>query len=185
MMGRISQQEREDFTDFVEELIQKDENKAVEALLKLTNSTVDPDRSELQRDLLEFIDRYGCLPLKELEIGKMFQSVLEILTKQGMSLKPDLFLMVKALAIAEGLGKSLDPDFEIVNHAEPFLRRIKFTRYTPQRITHDLVDSGTEFVRLFKELPAELREVLRKTREGKLKLEVEYHGWTALFSGWT
>lgn len=176
MMGRISQQEREDFTDFVEQLIHRDEKNAVEALLKLTNSTVDPDKGELQRDLMNFIDRFTYLPLKELEIGKMLQSVIEILSKQSMSLKPDLFLMVKALVIAEGLGRSLDPEFEIVKHAEPFIRKIKLTRYTPQRITRDLMDSGTEFVRLFKELPTELREVLRKTREGKLKLEIEYQG---------
>ena len=104
----------------------------------------------------------------------MLQSVLEILTKQGMSLKPDLYLMVKALSIAEGLGRSLDPEFEIVNHAEPFFRKIKASRYTPKRIASDLVDSGTELLRLFKEIPGELREVLKNVREGKLKIEIEY-----------
>ena len=70
----------------------------------------------------------------------------------------------------------MDPEFEIVNHAEPFIPKIKSTRYTPQRITHDLVDSGRELLRLFKEIPGELREVLKNAREGKLKLEFEYHG---------
>ncbi len=176
MMGRVSQQEREDVTDFVELLIHKDEDKMVDALLKLVNSTVDPNRSELQRDLMEFVDRYAYLPLKELEIGKMLQSIVEILTKQGMSLKPDLFLMVKALSIAEGLGRSLDPEFEMVNHVEPFIRKIKLTRYTPQRVARDFVDSGTDLLRLFKEIPGELREVLKKTVEGKLKIGIEYHG---------
>ncbi len=176
MMGRIGQQEREDFTDFVELLINKDENKIVDALLKLTNSTQDPNRSELQRDLMEFIDEYAYLPLKKLEIGKMLQSVLEILTKQGMSLKPDLFLMVKALSIAEGLGRSLDPEFEIMNHAEPFFRKIEASRYTPKRIAGDVVDSGRELLRLFKEIPGELREVLKNVIEGKLKIGIEYHG---------
>jgi ubiquinone biosynthesis protein len=176
MMGRIGQQEREDFTGFVELLINKDENKIVGALLKLTNSTEDPNRSELQRDLMEFIDEYAYLPLKKLEIAQMLQSILEILTKQGMSLKPDLFLMVKALSIAEGLGRSLDPEFEIMNHAEPFFRKIKASRYTPKRIAVDLVDSGTELLRLFKEIPGELREVLKNVIEGKLKIEIEYHG---------
>ena len=176
MMGRIGQQEREDFTDFVELLINKDENKIVDALLKLTNSTQDPNRSELQRDLMEFIDEYAYLPLKKLEIAKMLQSVLEILTKQGMSLKPDLFLMVKALSIAEGLGRSLDPEFEIMNHAEPFFRKIKASRYTPKRIAGELVDSGTELLRLFKEIPGELREVLKNVIEGKLKIGIEYQG---------
>ena len=176
MMGRISQQEREDVTDFVEVVINRDENKVVSALLKLTNSTVDPDRSELQRYLMEFIDQYSYLPLKELEIGKMLQSIMEILSKQGMSLKPELYLMVRALSIAEGLGRSLDPDYEIVEHVEPFIRKIKANRYTPQRITRDFVDSGTEFLHLVKEIPGELREVLKSVRDGKLKMEIEYHG---------
>jgi ubiquinone biosynthesis protein len=174
MMGRINQQEREDFTDFVELLIKKDENKIVDALLKLTHYAVDPNRSELQRDLMGFIDRYAYLPLEKLEIAKMLQSVLEILTKQRMSLKPDLYLMVKALSTAEGLGKSLDPEFEIAKHAEPFFRKIKASRYTPKRIAGDLVDSGTELLRLFKEIPGELREVLKNARDGKLKIEIEY-----------
>jgi len=174
MMGRINQQEREDFTDFVELLIKKDENKIVDALLKLTHYAVDPNRSELQRDLMGFIDRYAYLPLEKLEIAKMLQSVLEILTKQGMSLKPDLYLMVKALSTAEGLGKSLDPEFEIAKHAEPFFRKIKASRYTPKRIAGDLVDSGTELLHLFKEIPGELREVLKNARDGKLKIEIEY-----------
>lgn len=174
MMGRISLQEREDFTDFVERLINKDENKIVHALLKLTNYAEDPNRSELQRDLMEFMDRYAYLPLKELEIGKMLQSVLEMLSKQGMSLKPELFLMVKALSIAEGLGRALDPEFEIMKHAEPFFRKIKASRYTPKRIAGDLVDSGTELLRLFREIPGELREVLKNVRDGKLKIEIEY-----------
>jgi len=175
MMGRINQQEREDFSDFVELLIGKDENKIVDALLKLTNFAEDPNRSELQRDLMEFIDRYASLPLKELEIAKMLQSVVEILTKQGMSLKPDLYLMIKALGTAEGLGRSLDPEFEIAKHAEPFFQKIKASRYAPKRIASDLVDSGTELLRLFKEIPGELREVLKNVRDGKLKIEIEYH----------
>jgi ubiquinone biosynthesis protein len=84
--------------------------------------------------------------------------------------------MVKALSTAEGLGRSLDPEFEIMDHAEPFFRKIKASRYTPKRIASDLVDSGTELLRLFKEIPGELREVLKNVIEGKLKIEIEYHG---------
>jgi ubiquinone biosynthesis protein len=175
MMGRIGRQEREDFVDFVDLLINKDEDKIVDALLKLTTFVDSPHRSELQRDLMEFIDRYAYLPLKNLELAKMLQSVLEILTKQDMSLKPDLYLMVKALSIAEGLGRSLDPEFEIVEHARPFFQNIKAARYTPERIARDLVDSGTELLHLCKEIPGELREVLKNARDGKLKMEIEYH----------
>ena len=174
MMGRISRQEREDFTDFVEVLIRKDDHKAGDALLKLTDGSVDPKNDELRRDLLAFMDRYAYLPLKELDMGKMLQSIVEILRKQGISLKTDLFLMVKALTIAEGVGRSLDPEFEIMGHAEPFFRRIRLTRYSFQGLTTDLVDTGTQWYRFVRDIPAELKELLRKASEGKLKLDIEY-----------
>jgi ubiquinone biosynthesis protein len=164
MMGRISQQEREDFTDFVELLINRDEDKVVDALLKLTHYTEAPNRSELRRSLAEFIDQYAYLPLEKVEISKMLRSILEILNKQGMSLEPHLYLMIKALSTAEGLGRFLDPEFEIGKHAEPFFRKVKASRYTAKRIAGDL---GA--------ISGELREVLKNVRDGKLRIEIAYH----------
>jgi len=174
MMGRITQQEREDFTDFVDVLVRKDDHTAGDALLKLTDGSVNPRRDELQRDLLEFMDRYAYLPLKELDMGKMLQSIVDILRKHGRSLKPDLFLMVKALTTAEGVGRSLDPDFEIMGHAEPFFRTVRLSRYSFQGLTTDLVETGTQWYRFVREIPVALKELLRKAGEGTLKLDIEY-----------
>jgi ubiquinone biosynthesis protein len=180
MMGRISKQEREDFTDLVRVMLSRDERKTVDCLLKLSNFTADPDRSELERDVAGFFDQFFYLTLKKLDVGKMLQRMLEILTKQGISLKPDLFLMLKALVTAEGLGRSLDPDFQIVEHAEPFVRDIQSARYAPGSVTSDLIDSGREFLHLLKEVPGELRQVLRNIKQGKLRIEIDYRGvdWT-------
>jgi ubiquinone biosynthesis protein len=176
MMGRISNQEREDFTDLVRMILSKDEKKTVDALLRVSNFAEDPDREELERDMGEFFDQFLYLTLKELEVGKMLQRVLEILTRNGMSLKPGLFLMLKALVTAEGLGRSLDPDFQIMRHAEPFIEDIQASRYTPKRIAGDLIDSGTEFFQLLRVIPGELREVLKNLKESKLGIEIEHRG---------
>jgi ubiquinone biosynthesis protein len=174
LMGRISEQEREDFTDLVGAIVKKDEKKSVDALLKLSSFTSDPDKGALERDMAGFFDQFLYLPLKELEVGKMLKSVLEILTGHGMSLKPDLFLMVKALSIVEGLGRSLDPDFQIVEHAEPFVRDIQASRYNLERVATGLLDSGKDLFHLLKEIPGELGEVLKNAKEGKLGIQVEY-----------
>jgi len=176
MMGRLSRQEREEFTDLIRVIVSKDERKTVDALLKLSSFTGDPDKDELERDVAKFCDQFLHLTLKELELGEMLQRILEILTKNGMSLKPDLFLMVKALGTVEGLGRSLDPDFQVVEHVTPFLQEIQSTRYSPKRIASDLIDSGTEYVQLLKEIPGELREVLKNVKAGKLRVEIEHRG---------
>jgi ubiquinone biosynthesis protein len=157
-------------------ILNKDEKKTVDALLKVSNFTADPDRSELERKVAGLFDEFLYLTLKEVDIGKLLQRVLEILAKQGISLKPDLFLMLKALVTVEGLGRSLDPDFQIVEYAEPFIREIQASRYTPKRIATDLLNSGTEFSQLLREIPGQLREVIKKAKEGKLGIEIEHRG---------
>jgi len=176
MMGRISRQEREDFTDLVTVAMLKDERKTVYALLKLCNFIADPDRGELERDLGEFFDQFLHLTLKELEIGKMFQRISQILTKNSMALKPSLFMVVKALTTVEGLGRSLDPDFQVVERVAPFVQDIQSARYSPKRIAGDLIDSGTESIGFLKDMPRELHEVLRDVKAGRLRIEIEHRG---------
>lgn len=182
MMGRISRQEREDFADLIMQLVSKDEKKLVETMLKLTNYHDEPDRNKLERDLGEFVDHHLYRPLKELELGKLLQQLLEILTRHRLYFKSDLFLMIKALATVEGLGRLLDPDFEIIAHAEPFVRHIQWSRLNPKKIAGDIIDSGAELIHLIKEIPGELRAIIRQARQGKVKIEFEHRGLEPMLS---
>ena len=176
MMGRISHQERDDFADLVTHVVRRDEKRLPGALLKLTEYNEEPDRNKLQRDLAGFIDQYLYRPLGELEVGRLLERLLEILTKHRVHLKPDLFLMIKALSTIEGLGRLLDPNFEIMEHAEPFIRHVRLNRLSPKRIAEDMIDSGSELIDLLKEIPGELRTILKQAREGKIRIEFEHRG---------
>jgi ubiquinone biosynthesis protein len=176
MVGRISRQEREAFSDLVTQVIRGDEKKVADAVLNLTNYDKEPDRIEFERDFAELIDQYLYRPLKELEIGRLLQQLLEILTKYRLGLKPDLFLMMKALSTVEGLGAMLDPDFQLIKHAEPFIRHIQLRRFNPKTIAGDMIDTGSELFTLLKEIPREVRGILKQAKEGKVKIEFEHKG---------
>jgi ubiquinone biosynthesis protein len=176
MVGRISRQEREAFSDLVTQVLRGDEKKVVDAVLNLTNYDKEPDRIEFERDFAELIDQHLYRPLKELEIGRLLQQLLEILTKYRLGLKPDLFLMMKALSTVEGLGAMLDPDFQLIKHAEPFIRHIQLRRFNPKIIAGDMIDTGSELFTLLKEIPREVRGILKQAKEGKVKIEFEHKG---------
>jgi ubiquinone biosynthesis protein len=176
MVGRISRQEREAFSDLVTQVIRGDEKKVADAVLNLTNYDKEPDRIEFERDFAELIDQYLYRPLKELQIGRLLQQLLEILTKYRLGLKPDLFLMMKALSTVEGLGAMLDPDFQLIKHAEPFIRHIQLRRFNPKTIAGDMIDTGSELFTLLKEIPREVRGILKQAKEGKVKIEFEHKG---------
>ncbi len=181
MMGRISKKDQEDFTDLIVAVVQRDERKAGNALLKITNFREDPDRNELDRDLAEFMDRHLYQSLQHLEVGKLLLQLLDIVAKYGIQLKPEFFLLIKALSSVEGVGLRLDPEFEIVKYAEPFIRRIQLSRLNPKRLAGEVIEVGTEFLGLLKETPGEVRAILKQAREGKIKIEFEHKGLEKMF----
>jgi ubiquinone biosynthesis protein len=176
MMGRVDLASREDFVDLVLSIIRRDERKTVETLLELTSPEKEPDRRMLERDVSEFIDQYSYIPLSELEMGKLIARLLKTMALHRLSVPPDLFLMVKALASVEGLGRELDPGFDAVKRATPFIRRIRMGRFKPDRLARDVVDSGTDIFRLLREVPDEVRKIIKLARQGLLKVEFEHRG---------
>ncbi len=181
MMGRISRKERTDFADLVMRVVNRDEKKVVDSILKITYQHDQPDRETLENDSAELIDRYVGLPLKDLEVGVVLQHLLEIISRHKLSLKPNFYLLVKATSTIESLGGRLDPDFDIISHCEPFIKKIQMERLDPRKIMGDIFESGTELVQLFKEIPAGLRDVLALTRQGRIKIEFEHRGLETLY----
>jgi len=176
MMGSVDRQTREDFADLVHSVVQRDESGAMQALLMLTQYDEEPDDRLLARDLADLMGQHLYKPLKDLQMEKLLQELMEVISRHRLQMPPDLFLMLKALAIVEGVGLSLDPDFHMINQASPFIQHVKMERFRPKRVASDALKSGAELVRLAQEIPGEVRTILKQMKRGKVKMEFEHRG---------
>lgn len=176
MMGSMDRQTRENFAGLVHSVVRRDESGAMQALLMLTQHDEEPDTRLLARDLADFIGQHLYGPLKDLQIEKLLQQLMELISRHRLQMPPDLFLMLKALATAEGVGLSLDPEFHMINQAAPFVQRVKMEQFHPKRVANDILRSAVDLVRLMQEIPGELRELLRQMKRGKVKMEFEHRG---------
>jgi len=182
MMGSIDRQTREDFADLIHTVVHHDESRATQMLLKLTEYDEKPDVRVLERDLTEFIGQHLYVPLKDLQMEKLLQQILKMISRHRLQIPQNLFLMMKALATVEGIGLLLDPDFEMIKQTIPFIQRVKMARYHPKRMANDIVRSGVEFVKLMQEIPGETREILEQMKQGKIKMEFEHKGLEPMLS---
>lgn len=180
MMGRLSRQNRDDFTDLVLYIVARNERKVMESVLKLTNHYEDINRDALSRDLSEMLDRYLYLPLKELEAGKILQDLLELVSRHQIFFKPNFYLMMKAITTVEGVGCILDPDLELLKLAQPFMKKVKSDRLRLNRIAEEAGLATSEYIDLLRDLPEELRSILSQLRQGRMKLEFEHRGLSDL-----
>ncbi len=176
MMGRIGRRTREDCAELIHALAKRDESKVVRTLLKLVEYDDPPAVHLLERDVADFVGRHLYKPLHEIHMGKLLQELLELLFRHRLKIPQDLFIMFKALTTWEGVGLSMDPDFQIMQRAAPFVERLKMARMHPERIADEMWESGIDIMQFLRDLPAELREILMQIKQGKIKIEFEHRG---------
>lgn len=178
MMGRLDTRAREDFADLVAAVGQRDAPACTSALLRLTehDEDVEPDERRLARDVAEMIDVHLVGELRRFNMSALLTHLLDTVGRHRLRIPPDLVTMLKAMATIERVAADLDPRLDMVAAAEPFVRRVIAARYSPRRVAGDLVESSVELIHLTREIPGTLRDLLRLTKRGQMKIGFEHRG---------
>ncbi|MEN8211932.1 MAG: AarF/UbiB family protein, partial [Thermodesulfobacteriota bacterium] len=170
MMGFIDLKARYSFIDLLASVVTKNSAQACRFLLELTEYDEEPDMRLLERDLANFIGQYLTKSLKYINMGRLLQDLLKIVLRHQLRLYPDTFLMMKSFAALEGMALTLDPDFDMVGHAAPFIKKIKMARISPKKIGEDLSRVSLESLEFLQEVPRESLTIIRQIRKGKFVL---------------
>ena len=173
MVGRVSEQRRFQIVQLLHGLVERESAPVADVLMEWGEGGGEVDEARLQADVGAFVDQYRGVPLKDLRMGLMLTDVTTILRENGLSLPPDLALMIKAFLTLEGMGRQLDPDFDMAGAARPFLQRVVLQRYSPRTLLKRGRRTALDAMELVGDLPRELRRLLRTARRGRLHLQVE------------
>jgi ubiquinone biosynthesis protein len=176
MVGSVDRQTRENFVELVDSVVHRHESRATQVLLKLTLWDYEPDMRALERDVADFLGQHLYKPLKDIKIGKLLQNLLELTSRHRLRIAPDIFLMLKALGTLEGVALVLDPEFDIISRAEPFIRRVKMDRFHPKRLTGDMLQTVSELLDVLQQLPRDIREISKFIRRRQIPLLIEHKG---------
>jgi len=181
MMGRIDRLTRNALADLVSGIAEHDEVRVTKALLRITETDDPPDRRQLQRDVLTFMDQNVYRPLEDLELEKLLRRSLDIASRHQMRIPPDLFLLVKAITTVEGLGRNLDPDFNAVEQASNVVRHIYLESLKPWKMAEALSTKALEFFGVLTDLPSEVLDLVTQMKRGDLRIVYEHQGLEPMF----
>ncbi len=175
MVGRLSQEEKEWLSNLLIAGFKKDTETLGEILLEMGILEEDVPFPEIKKELYEILDEYYGLPLSKIEIAKLFQEGIEIARKHGLILPVNLILLGRALTIIEGITKNLKPDFNLAIEIKPFLKELLKKRYRPDKLLEETVEILSEWKRLIALFPKDVRGILRKIKENKLRIGFEHY----------
>lgn len=176
MVGYLDEETIINGAKLLQAIVNKNLDQTLRSLENLGIIIKEFDRNLLRQDLKELFDRYLGIPLKNLEISKVSQDILEIMVRHNLILPANLILMIKALSIIETTGRQLYPDFDMLSTAKPFIQKLLRKRFAPQELLKKSNIIFQESIELIEQLPQDLIDILRKIKEGKLKFGFEHRG---------
>ncbi len=182
MVGTIDRNTKESFVDLVDSIVRRDDSMAAHQILKLTSWEKEPDVRLFEKDVADFMGRHLYKPLKEINLGKLLQEILELASRHRLRIYPDIFLMLKALTTVEGITRKLDPDFDMVAQSAPFIAKVKLNRFSPKRIESDLVKLISQSYQFIHEFPRDLLEITRLIRQQKLSFKHDLKGFDRMLA---
>jgi len=134
----------------------------------------DERRDQLLEVLLGLVQHEPSrVPLKQLRLGSMLSDMVAILRSHHITLPADTVMLVKAFVSLEGMGRELDPEFDMAGEAMPMLERLVRSRYAPKAIAKRGWIAVRDAVRLIAGLPQDLARLLRAARRGRLEVHID------------
>jgi ubiquinone biosynthesis protein len=182
MVGRLDRELRLRVAELLTSVLDRDIDRLITILL-YSGELVDEIRlPELKKALSDFIDNYYEIPLEEINAGKLLTEFVELLIRFRIRFSPELMLLAKALITIEGIGRQLDPEFNMVAHLKPFMTRLLREKASPA----NLYRAGTlmlqDYGALLKFLPRDLKELITRLNRNKFKIDLEHRGLEKLIT---
>lgn len=172
MVGRLSELRRRQVVDLLGGVVDRDVTLVNQVLMDWAgDARVDADALSVEVDA--FIDRYHGMILKEFDMGAMLSDLAGLLREHHLALPPDLALLLKALITLDGFGRQLDPEFDMVGTARPYLERAMAQRYGVEAVLGRGRRGLMRLADLAATLPRDLSQILRAARRGTITARME------------
>ena len=172
MVCRLSSARRGQLVNLLGGFVHHDEEAMLEVLLDWRGSD-SVNEARLAADLGELAVDYSDAQLKDLKIGALLHRVSAILREHSIVLPADLALLFKALITLEGFGRQYDPEFRLIERAEPFLSRAMSERYQPVEAWRRGQATFNDFLRLVASIPRDLARLVKDARHGRMRVDLD------------
>ena len=172
MVGHLTEVDRINLVRLYIASVRMDADAIVEQLIRMGAAAARVNRPTLKRDITRLLDKYYGLPLKEIRAQDVVSDIMPIAWRHHLSLPPDLWLLGKTLAMMEGVGLQLDPDFDIFAVSKPFVDKLAREMWSPWVWGPPMLDQLQAWIDVLAIAPRAGTRLLHGLESGELPLDL-------------
>lgn len=177
MVGTLMKKDKYSFAGIFVGMAEGDPAKMASNLKSLAIEHGITDMRQLEYDLNEIIEDFTALDVDESSIADMVDRLQKVMFDHQIRVPGDIFLIFRAFAILEGIGKTIHPHFNTYDFIRPYGLKLMKEKYSPKNIWTDVNQRFTQIDAFLTSFPRDVREILDKTKKGKVHFEIELQGY--------
>ena len=171
MFGTLSKSWRALLVDLMTALSESDTVRIVGILRRMNAVPEEVDTLLLESELSRFLEDYVNRPLSEIRVDLLAHELFALSREHALKLPSDLVLLLRALVIMEGIGRQLDPNFNMIEEARPFIAEQFLRKFSLEDLLRNVKISSRTAMRLLSGLPEAAERLLEKAGSGSFRID--------------
>ncbi len=176
MVGVLDDMRRVNLLQLIYGIAKNDMSLVMDALYDLGIKGEMKKEVMLRKELEVLFSYYFFQSLSEVKISRVVHEIFRLTYRYRINLPSDLFLFLKTIGMAEGLLMKLDPQFRMINVAEPYVVRMRKLFLSPKFMARRIERNTLIISKMMMESPEKLKRFLNMLESGKLEFSVKYEG---------
>ena len=176
IMGQLDHTERLGLVQLFVGLFRGETDRVVEAMSELGIATRAADKRNLMRDMDRLRMRYYGLELEKIRARSFVEDLMGVAFANRLKMPSNLVLVFKAIAMLEGISLQLDPDINVFEEVEPYVRDALLELQSPITRLKDLAAQVQESAEALLLLPKQIQHMMEQIETGEGNLSMNLRG---------
>ena len=174
MMGRIQSNVREQLMETLFGIAEKNGDRVLNSLVELGALAPTGDMSPVRRSIQYMLDNFMDEPFEEQSVATISDDLYEIAYNNPFRFPATFTFVMRAFSTLEGVGKSLDPEFNFMEVAQPYAMDVMNNNgYENSKTFFDEISrQAAQVSSTALGLPRRLEETIDKLERGDVRLRV-------------
>lgn len=173
IVGRLSRRSRQQFSSMVLAIMTEDFEALCYQYADLGSAGPSVDFEGFQREVRNVLSPYLGLRARDINSGQMLIEATKIAAKYQIRVPGDWMIVFKALFTVEGLGRALDPNFDMMTLGKELMVDLVKDQYAPDAFAKDAMWVAKDLMSLALVLPRQIRWMFRKWNSDGFAFEVK------------
>jgi ubiquinone biosynthesis protein len=174
MVGRISEQLREDIEAMLVAIVNQDVSMLSTLIKRIGRCPNNLNESAFSNEVADFVGQYSTQILAQFDMSGALNDFMSLVRRFQITLPGEVSLLIKVLVSLEGTGRQLNPDFSLMEIMKPFQRLLLLKRLSPTRQAKKMRRFYMEVEQLVDQLPKRISNILEQVQSGQFDVKLDH-----------